>query len=454
MSLLFTWDKIVLKFKDTVSQEIGDFLFYNSQIRSTDDNIIIIQVDTLAISLLKNDKSKNFITINNILKDFFGQEIQLKFITKDYVPQIQENSDQKLNTIDTNYSYQQTNLIINLNFENYFYSYDNRTAIEACKAVINDITTLNKDLSFNPIFFHGASGIGKTHLVNAIGNEIFKIDNTKKILYTGATEFLNEYSNLFKGGLNNTNKLDEFKQKYFNLDVFIIDDVQMLKTKEATLNEFFSIFEHLRLRNKMVIITSDINPKELNFAPRLLTRFLSGLVQTINLPDSDTKTHIFNYHAHQSNLNIDEDAINIFIESSKQVRELLGYLNSIKADLITSGIDSKIDKQKAIEIVSRLTNTSSSFTKADIINIVCNYFEVEFEDLLKKSRKQIFVVPRNFCIYFLKTRLNITFKMISVDFKMKDHTNCVKIVKNFEVTKTKHKKAYDIISQNINNFKR
>ena len=210
----------------------------------------------------------------------------------------------------------------------------------------------------------------------------------------------------------------------------------------------------MRINNKYVIITSDVRPNVLNFDDRLLTRFLSGLVVEFNFPDSDTKTQIFKYHANKIDLKIDEQAIQVFINYSKNVRELLGYINSIKVDLITNNIDDfEYKEDDALNIVSKTTGLFKNITKKDIIKIICKYYSITEEELKEKNRSPKLVKARNFTVYFLKNKLNLTYKEISVILGMKDHTNAVKIIKNFNNFKEKNKEDFKSISQKINNKK-
>ena len=455
MSHLFAWDRITREFKEENGESLADLLFHDSNIVSTENNIFLIKVDALAFTILDNKESHNYKQISKILKKLYGNDIDIVFTLDNVIPDyINIKSTDIVDEVKKvslgQYTYKKTNLKPTFTFENYYYSYDNRSIIEGCKQVINEVSQNVNDLTFNPYFVFGPSGIGKTHLSMAIGNEIHKLDQTKRVLYKNATEFFNEYTGLFKGSLK-TDQLDKFKDLYFNLDVFIIDDIQMLQTKEGSLNEFFSIFENLRLNNKAVIITSDVEPKLLGFEDRLLTRFLSGLVVPMNFPDSDTKTQIFKDHASKINLELEESAIQVFIDSSKNVRELLGYINSIKLDLISNNLSDKIyTKNQAIEVVSKATGSNIKMTKDDIIEIVCNHFDVKRSDLKIKSRKPEILVPRNFCIYYLKTKVLLTYVVIAKEFNMKDHTNAVKIVKDFEKYKVKYQKDYEFLSQKIN----
>jgi len=460
MAEIFVWDKIVKLFEQEKGSATASFLFDDSKLLKLEANQLVILLDVLSIDLLKNREGSLFVSLKKIIDQQLHDDMNIKFVTSQEFDQdtfnyeyIEEKDNIDDEIIDIGFTYEETSLNPSYTFDNYFYSYDNRKAIDAANQVIDQIIKTNNEINFNPFFIHGASGIGKTHFVNAIGNEIYNQNNAMRILCKNATEFFNEYTGLFKGSLN-TKKLDDFKELYFNLDVLIIDDIQMLSTKEGSLTEFFSIFENMRLKNKYIIITSDVRPRELNFEDRLLTRFLSGLVLEIQFPDSDTKTQIFKYHAHKSELFVDEAAIKVFINSSQNVRELLGYINSIKIDMITNNVDSyEFREEDAIEVVNKTTGIYHKLTKKEIIGIICNYYELTEEQLVSKSRVPKIVTARNFCVFFLKDKLKMTHVQIAQTLGMKDHSNAVKIIKKFDVFKEKHEEAYRSLSQKINNKK-
>ncbi|MGL5021620.1 MAG: DnaA ATPase domain-containing protein, partial [Mycoplasmatales bacterium] len=439
MAELFVWDRIIKIFEEKHGSDISGFLFENSKLLKLEKNEIIIKLDPLSLSLLEDKNGDLFISLKKSIDNLLRDDIHVKLVTNS--SQIQEkmleNVGEKYLDI-SKWNYEDTCLNPSFTFENYFYSYDNRKAIDAANQVIKKIINQNDEVSYNPFFIHGASGIGKTHFVNAIGNEIFSQNPNLKLLCKNATEFFNEYTRLFKGSLN-TKKLDDFKEQYFNLDVFIIDDIQMLSTKEGSLNEFFSIFESMRLKNNYLIITCDVRPRDLSFEERLLTRFLSGLVLEIHFPDSDTKTQIFKYHAHKSELVIDEAAIQIFINSSENVRELLGYINSIKIDMITNNLDTfEFKEEDAIEVVNKTTGIYKKLTKKEIMEIISSYFDITMQELTSKNRAPKNVIARNFCVFFLKDKLKMTFVEIAIALGMKDHSNAVKIYKKFEEFKNKN----------------
>ncbi len=463
MANLYTWDKIVKTFKEAQSEDLTEFLFSNSKIITLNHNSAVLQVDEMSYNVLNNANDYFFRAIEQIMRDIMGNDLQLQIIRdeseiiENIVPKtklVTESEKPEIKFVEPKKNkYEETGLKANFTFDNYFYSYDNQRIIQLSKQVIHDIVNNIDPLTFNPLFIYGSSGIGKTHIINALGNELFKANNQLNINYINSTEFANEYANIFQGGLGN-NGLENFKAKFYKLDVLIVDDIQQLGTREKARQEFFSIFEHMRNNNKLIIITCDIHPKELKYEDRLLTRFKSGLVEQIELPDSDTKTQIFNYNAAKINLNIEEEAIQVFIDNSQNVRDLLGYINSIKLDLLAETDTSSIyTKTQAINKVNNSTGNLRQLTVEDVSKIICEYYEITNSEFRSKSRKAILVKARRFANYFFYNKLKMTHHEIGDFFNQKDHTNSVKTIQTFNDFKAKNETDYDLLSQKINNKK-
>lgn len=339
-------------------------------------------------------------------------------------------------------SYAETKLSRTFSFKNYFYSHENQKIIRACKEIINSIS----NPSFNPVFIYGESGIGKTHLINALGNEIFDLDSNINIKYTTGPNFLNEFTGLFQGGINDVDAIDSFKSVYYNLDVLIIDDIQLLEGKESSLKEFFSIFENLLQAGKQIIITADKKPEDIQFEQRLITRFLSGLSLEIRTPDSDTKKQIFNYYAAEKELKVDEDAIQIFIDNSSSVRALLGYINAIHMHFLNDDLESSsFTKMDALEFVNSTTGNMHNYTPKEIIAIVADHFGIDEEQLKKKSRKTQIVTARSFAAYFLQLKLKLNYKTIADYIGVKEHTTAMRAIKRIEDDHSKPKYKDDFI---------
>lgn len=508
MDSYIIWDKILEDLKGSFSAQMFGILFDEAKLIYITNQKLAIQVDDIAYSFLQDKSTPNYIKFVHIVHAHLGRDIQIRVILPDEdLSTINSTNTFDLNSVDNtttldinsinfdenddsfqhpiakgddiehtmdvnvflndnsfavergmlvpsthnerNNGYNHTNLSRIFKFDNYFYSHENRKVIRACKEIISTI----QNPGFNPVFISGESGIGKTHLINALGNEIFDNHPLLKIKYTTGPTFMNDYTSLFKGGINNVDAIDDFKQEYYNLDVLIIDDIQLLEGKETTLNEFFSLFETLIQANKQVIITADKDPSKIQFEPRLITRFLSGLDLKLRTPDSDTKKQIFNYYAREKELNIDEDAIQIFIENSSSVRALIGYINSIHMHFINDELENEhFTKLDALEFVNSTTGNIHHYTPSEIIGIVATHFDLTVDQLREKNRKQVNVDARSFAAYFLYTKLKLNFSAIANYIGVSEHTTASRAYARIEEEHAypKYKDDYIAISNKLN----
>ena len=436
------WESILIDFKDLVGENNCDLIFKEAQIIDIQPKKIIIYMDILSESILRANNNNLFNLLEQIAKNKTNANI--KIVIKNNVKKKDNELEEKRRFND----YKHSNLNETLTLKNYFSKEENRNITTIIQEILND--QKNKTNRFNSLFIYGKSGIGKTHIVNALGNELFNQNHNLKILYKRSGEFLNEFTNLYK--YNENNKQEDFNNLYYNLDVLILDDIQQLENKESTLNEFFSIYEKMLTEKKLVIITSDINIKKLNFPERLASRILNGLVTQINEPNSDTKIEIFKYHAKTTGIDIEESAIQVFINNSQNVRELIGYISNILIEIISKNIQDKVFTQKdAIDFINKNT-INISFSEQDIIDIICDYYDVNKKNIFLKNRKNKENDAKNFIIYFLSKKLDYTQIKLAKMFGYKDHSAINKILKKIDSElETKYMDDYKIITKKLNN---
>ena len=436
------WENILNDFKELVGENNCNLIFQEAQVIDIQPKKIVLYMDVLSESLLRANNNNLFNLLEQIAKNKTNPNI--KIIIKNNI----KKKDNELEEKKIVNNYKHSNLNETLTLKNYFSKEENRNVTTIIQEILND--QKNKTNRFNSLFIYGKSGIGKTHIVNALGNELFNQNHNLKILYKRSGEFINEYTNLFK--YNENNKQEEFNNIYYNLDVLILDDIQQLENKESTLNEFFSIYEKMLTEKKLVIITSDINIKKLNFPERLASRILNGLVTQINEPNSDTKIEIFKYHAKTTGIDIEESAIQVFINNSQNVRELIGYISNILIEIISKNIQNKVFTQKdAIDFINKNT-INISFSEQDIIDIICDYYDVNKKNIFLKNRKNKENDAKNFIIYFLSKKLDYTQIKLAKMFGYKDHSAINKILKKMEEElETKYMDDYKVITKKLNN---
>lgn len=415
------------------------------------------EVESSFNSNTNNDKQNNDFLNNNIQVEENKSPANLNNFTK-----LNSESSTNLNNIDETTDIQNSksenistelyvnNLSNNLTFNNFFYSYENKQIIDAAKLLIETID----NPQFNPFFIYGASGIGKTHILNAIGNQIVLKYPKKHIFYLHSQLFIEEYTSLFTGGINNTNKIEEFKTKYNNIDVLLIDDIQHLESKEGTISEFFGIFEKMRNNNKIVVIASDKHPEKINFEERLITRFVSGITCEMKIPDSNTKKEIFYYHAKERDFRITDSAVDVFIQNSKNVRALIGYLNAITLYSISNDLNnSQIDENIANMILNKNNGIKQELTDDDIIKIIADYFQIKISDIRSKKRKHNIVNARHFSAYFLRNHLNLKHSKIAYCLGFRDHSAALNAIKSADekIKKDEYKETFEKLNRIIKN---
>lgn len=313
--------------------------------------------------------------------------------------------------------------------QNFVVGADNQLAFSACEAV-----TRNPGKSYNPLYIYGDVGLGKTHLLQATGNEILKKFKDKKVAYTTADKFITEYVNAVK-----KRNVEKMREQFREIDVLIIDDVQFLSKKEQTQNELYNIFNLLYDANKQIIISGDRVPKELTeLEPRLRSRFEWGITVDIGKPDFETRLAIVQEKAREKEFLIPHDVAEFVAANvTENVRELEGVLNQMIAEYELTGntptlgrIAEKLQKLSfTTDILGQSRNANTQKMKTtirsyeDIIEAVGKHFGIEKEGILGENRKKEFMIPRQVSMYLLKTKMNYTYERIGNIFNGRNHAS-------------------------------
>ncbi len=275
--------------------------------------------------------------------------------------------------------------------------------------------------NYNPLFIYGGVGLGKTHLINAIGNHIIKNDSTLKVCYLSSEKFTNELINCIR-----YEKMADFRNKYRKKDVLLIDDIQFLGGKERTQEEFFHIFNVLYENNKQIIISSDRPPKAIQaLAERLKSRFEGGMIADISIPDLETRVAILKTKAQEKKVSFTEE-IYQYIASAiqKNVRELEGALNRL---IIFQKLNNRVPDLEITKTLLQvlLSSPSQGATPKKIIECVAEFYDLKEKDILAVSRKKEIVKPRQIAMYLLREELKSSFPCIGRKFSGKDHTTAI-----------------------------
>jgi chromosomal replication initiator protein len=363
-------------------------------------------------------------------------------------PRISQKKDNNIQNIEGERTYNDVNSSLNpqYTFENFIIGSNNELAYAACSAVSNKLGS-----AYNPLFIYGGVGLGKTHLLQSIGNEILRQDPNKRVKYASSEKFTNELIEAISG--KNTRA---FKDIYRKIDILIIDDIQFIAGKDKTQEEFFHTFNTLYENNKQIVLSSDRPPKAIPaLEERLRSRFEGGMIADVGAPDYETRLAILKAKARERNFEIPDESLNyIALHIQKNIRELQGALNRIMA---TCELDKSYpDIKKTTNI---LANTiSQPITKAttpkDILKNVSEFYDVLVNDLIKKNRQKEFVKPRQVAMYLMRTEIKSSFPSIGSWLGGRDHTTAMhafeKISKEIEVDKVIEQEIHLIIERIYN----
>ena len=300
-------------------------------------------------------------------------------------------------------------------FENFVVGKGNELAHAACLAIVN-----NLGKAYNPLFIYGGVGLGKTHLMQAIGNEVAK--KTDKILYTTSEKFTNNYIQAVTSG-----KAKEFKNLYRNVDLLLIDDIQFMGGKDGTQEEFFHTFNELQQNDKQIVLTSDRPPKSIPaIEKRLISRFESGMVADVGKPDTETKVVILEKKSIEKGLLLEKDIL-IYIAEHVQnnIRELEGALNKVIAFHQLKGVEPTIKSVKEVlgDFIANIQ--SRSMSPKDIIDVVAKFYNITTKELIGSGRKKELVWPRQMAIYLIREELNTSYPSIGHELGGRDHTTAM-----------------------------
>lgn len=337
------------------------------------------------------------------------------------------NPNPATQTRKTTVLFHESNLNDRYRFENFIVAENNELAHAACYAISQKLGQV-----YNPLFIYGGVGLGKTHLLQALGNEVKEGNSGKTIKYITSERFTSELVDSIK---NQT--IDKFKEYYQQMDLLIIDDIQFLSGREKTQNEFFHIFNALYQLNKQIIISSDRPPKSIQtLEDRLRSRFEGGMIVDISQPNLETRAAILEKKAKERNLDIDKDVIRFIAEHITQnIREVEGALNRVIAysEFYKLPPDMKLAEKALAQIIIQ---SKREVTKENILTAIIEKYSVTEDELKKKGRKKGISHPRQVCMYLLRSELNMPFSAIGEFFGGRDHTTALhafeKIGKNIE----------------------
>ena len=316
---------------------------------------------------------------------------------------------------------------LNLNrkytFEEFVSGSSNQFAYAAAMAVASNPAT-----TYNPLFIYGGVGLGKTHLVNAIGNAILKKSPQMRICYYTSEKFMNELINSLR-----YNRMDEFRNKFRSMDVLLIDDIQFIAGKERTQEEFFHTFNALYESHKQIIVTSDKFPKDIpGLEERLRSRFEWGLIADIQAPDVETKLAILKMKAEQNSIKLPED-VALFLANSicNNVRELEGYLIRIGAYASLTSVPVSLEMARDV-LKDILIERNRELSVEEILKKVSLHFNIKVSDIKSAKRLKAVVLPRQIAMYISRQLTSSSYPEIGDRFGGKDHSTIIHAIRKIE----------------------
>lgn len=332
-----------------------------------------------------------------------------------------------------------------LTFSTFVVGESNRLAATAALAVADE-----PGAAFNPLFIYGGSGLGKTHLLHAIGNHVEKHYPEKKVLYVTSEQFTNDFITSLE-----KRKMDSFRQRYRPIDVLLLDDVQSLKGREGTLDEFFNTFNELISLGKAVILSSDRAPKDINVEERYRSRFAAGLPVDVAPPNLETRVAILRRWFEAENLPVSDDALLYIAEASSacNIREMEGAKTRIAAWSSLSGKALDIDLVKEATRDFFPDHSTKPISIQLIQREVCRFFQVSHAELIGSKRSQQIVYPRQIAMYLARELTDMSLPKIGENFGGRDHTTVMHATKKIQELMSAQREVYIQVQQLTNAIK-
>lgn len=417
--------EFLAKIANEVTAGTYSIWFNDLKLISMDDKEVVIQVPLAVHKQIL--KTTHYDLMDEIMFSLTNTNYEFKFLTSDEINDTIENTiDETISEEKSNKEEWVSNLNPHLNFDNYVVGESNRLAFISAMNVAQSPGTIR-----NPLFIYGRSGVGKTHLMHAIGNYIASHSN-KKVLYTTSSEFRDEYTGISKieKGSMAMEYANNFKNKYRNVDVLIVDDIQFLVGAELTQQEFFHTFEALHQANKQIIISSDRSPDDLKkIEERLRSRFTWGLPVDIYPPDFELRCEIIKHKLANTSIKdkVNRDVIEYIANACpNDVRHIEGTINRLLA-YTAMMLPNIITLDFTIEAIKDYVNTNiyQENTISHIQKVVADYFKITVEDLKSKRRSNNVAKPRHIAMYLCRIETEENLSKIGLEFGGRDHSTVV-----------------------------
>lgn len=428
------WQTVLNEVELTTSKATFNTWFVGTNIQSREDGIAIVSVpNSFAKEWLENKFNK---FILKSIRATFPETKDIKFIistNKDANFKIKRKRPDEKDILDSENQFdftsidQKTNLNPKYTLNDFIVGSSNELAHAAVTSVINNLGTV-----YNPLFIYGGVGLGKTHLIQGLGNEVIKLDKNKVVKYVSSEKFTSELVSAIQ-----KKEMERFKDDYRKCDLLIIDDIQFLAGKEKTQEEFFHTFNTLYEKNKQIIISSDKPPRSIStLEDRLKSRFEGGMIADVGYPDYETRLAIIKTKLIKKQISLSDEVMEYVAQSfQKNIRELEGGLNKIIMQSKINGNTLNLTDVKKT-LYNSINIPKKNISAKNIIQIVTKFYNISEKQLYLKSRKQEIVKPRQIIMYLLREELKLSYPSIGNKVGGRDHTTiihaCDKISENLK----------------------
>ena len=379
----------------------------NLEIKSADNGNIVLVASSSFQKEAIYSRYKDLLT--NTFNFITNKDCNISIVSQDEI----EQDDSTSPSLGSSYGNSNPTLNPKYTFDTFVVGNNNRFAHAAALAVAEAPST-----SYNPLFLYGGVGLGKTHLMHAIGNAILRKNRDANILYVTSEKFTNQLINSIKDNSN-----EQFRNKYRNIDVLLIDDIQFIAGKERVQEEFFHTFNSLHENGNQIILSSDRPPKDIPLLEdRLKSRFEWGLIADIQSPDYETRLAILRKKAQLDNINISDDILsNIATKIDTNIRELEGTLNKLiaKASLTNSPITAEMAEKAINDIIAQ---QEKIFSAEFVQDTVAKYFNIDVKDIRGSKRNNEVAFPRQIAMFLCRKVAQMSLPQIGKDFGKRDHT--------------------------------
>ena len=409
------WDDALVSIELSITSANFKTWFRDTQIVSVEDGTVTLGVPSVFVRDWVADKFQTLIL--KTLRDLTPHARSIEYAVVQRTDRKQESSrKQTVNAalpLEEYYINKSDNLNPKYVFDNFVVGPFNELAHAAARTVVN-----KPGIAYNPLFIYGKTGHGKTHLIQAVGNQLKRVG--KKVFYVTSERFTVDYMNALQNGTANG-----FKDKYRQYDVLVMDDVQFLMNKEKTQEELFHLFNSMHDNNKQIVFSSDVHPAIMsNMEDRLRSRFAQGMIVDIPEPDFESRGAILRSKAAQNSLTLNDDVVEHLSHTiDGNVREIEGALNTILCQSQLLGRTLNLDEVKVL--IKNSTRPRKSLAVSDVVDKVARYFDIDPASIYEKTRRKEVVKPRQLIMYILREDFQVSYPAIGQKLGGRDHTTVI-----------------------------